>query len=116
LKPISNPAPVEQVGRFERSSLREQSGQEFFIYHFSFDESANQLLRSRRNAQVVGELAYQLKKASTIVPKVDLVRTYPEVFRSGQWATGVQEIWLDAVVVAVGSTDLAIAQELPKTE
>jgi hypothetical protein len=109
LRLIANLEGAPEVGSFQRSELVDQSGQEFFVYHFNFQASVNERLRNRRNAEVVGELAVALESECIILPKLDLMHYRPDLFMQGQWVEGIKKLWPDASVRAVGSTDLAVA-------
>lgn len=106
---IVNLDGAPEIGSFQRSELLNQSGQENFVYHFTYEDAVNERLRNRRNAEIIGELAFALESECLIIPKLDLIQHRPDIFMQGQWVDGVQTLWPNASVRAVGSTELAVS-------
>jgi hypothetical protein len=105
---------VREVGVFQNRSLRDRRGLTFTEYHFGFESEVNEQLRERRNSEVIAHLTIALKQASHIVPKLDLIERYPDLFRNGDWREGLSQLWPNAELVAVGSTDVAVLSESSK--
>jgi hypothetical protein len=99
----------QRVGSFQRSTLKEQAGQDYFVYHFEFEEAVSNFLRGRRNSEMGGEIAVDLEVEAYIVPKIDLILFQPETFKTGQWTLGIRRIWPTAKVVAIGPYEIAIS-------
>ena len=93
---------------FCRSRLREEQQQDAIYYVFQIPQDEGAEFKAGGNALLPGELRRILSREARIVPKIELLRAYPDAFGRADWAGGVERIWPGAQVEALGNAFVAI--------
>ncbi len=107
---VSSPGGRKVRAPFVRSRLREEQQQDavYYIFQIPPDEAAE--FNASGSALLPGEILELLPQEARIVPKIELLRAYPDVFDRADWAGGVPRIWPGAHVQALGNAYVAIRE------
>jgi len=93
---------------FERKESAELFGKPELIYIFGFPSElagpARQLIGGRVSANVIVKLSTE----AILVPKLDLVRSAPEIFSQKGWLVGVESAFPGFRAIAVGQSQVAV--------
>jgi hypothetical protein len=105
---LRSPGGPRVLAPFFRSRLREEQQQDVIYYEFQIPQAGAAEFKSSGNALLPGEILEVLTREARIVPKIELLRAYPDAFGRADWEGGVQRIWPGANVQAQGNALVAI--------
>jgi len=104
--------------KLEKVQLRED-----LIFYFQFPTNRADAAVRLMGSDLSCELWLKLPKKARVVPKLQLVMNYPNLFQPRRWDEGVRQLTPGAQVLVEGQTDLAIVmpntapkKEQPATE
>ena len=105
---LQAPSGRRVLAPFSRTRLREEQQQDAVYYVFRIPPGEAAEFKASGEALLPGEILEVLPRGARLVPKVDLLRAYPEAFGRADWTTGVQRIWPGAEVEALGNALVAV--------
>lgn len=84
------------------------SGQEELVYVFEFPPELSFQARSFLGGRVTADLVVTLPAQAHLVPKLELVRQFPDQIREQGWQIGVESAFPGCRVLAIGQSMIAI--------
>lgn len=101
---------------FKRKETKEIFGKQELIYIFGFAPELSTTARPLIGGRVSADLIVRLSAKATLVPKLDLVRAAPDIFREKGWNSGVETMFPGFRAISVGQSQIAISPSAPGDE
>lgn len=95
---------------YQMKKMTESAGKSTLIYVFEFSPNEAPSARSLVGGRVTADLILKLSTEAILVPKLDLVRSAPEVFKEKGWWVGVEVAFPGYRTISVGQTQVAIVK------
>ena len=105
---LPSPSGRKVLAPFCRSRLREEQQRDAIYYSFRIPPEEGGEFKTSGEALLPGEILEVLPREARMVPKLELLRAYPDAFGRADWTGGVQRIWPGAQVEALGNALVAI--------
>jgi len=102
------PSGITLQASYNKKHLDASSRGNELAYYFRIDSTNTPRVTNLSDSIVNGTLVMELEAAAFIIPKIELLNTFPEAFSNGNWNQGIAQIWPSAQLVGEGQTQVAI--------